>query len=345
MKAKLSHTFRPASLWLADRLANRRYATADKRFLIVRHALNRPRFYDIVLDWVTENLPESRKYFELHQLPCHIRDWGDYCLHVPWLQDPVQQWSERAYRQAVKLSAECDEHGIPVINRVENLLNATKSNGARLIGSTGIRTPKTFVIDNPEAFRQSLGGMSPPFIIRDDWGHQRDMHLITSADQIYSIDYARFTRPIAVEFIDVRDPDDGLYRKYRYVALGDTGITLSMHVRSDWLVRGQDNERSDSLLEEELRYVSQSDRNHNRLQRARRALDLDFVAFDYSYDANGELIVWEANPYPYIHLPRKKRHRRAAYERVLAALVKLYQEKAGLPVDPAIDGILRRAPL
>lgn len=329
-----------ARLWLADKKANRRYATAEKRFLIVRHSLKSPKFYDIILDWVTENLPQSRQYFELRLLPCPMVNWSQYGLHIPWLQDPVQQWSGRAYRQALKLSEQCDRHGIPIINRVDNLLNASKSNGARLIGSTGIRTPKTIAIDNPDEFHRTLGDMSPPFIIRDDWGHQRDMHLITSPDQIAAIDFNRFTHPIAVEFIDTRDPVDGLYRKYRYVAAGDIGISLSMHVRKHWLVRGQENERSDSLLEEEILFTSQPDPNHERLQRARQALELDFVAFDYSYDEDGNLVVWEANPYPYLHLPRKKLHRRTAYERVFAALVKLYCDKSGLPHDPKIDELL-----
>jgi hypothetical protein len=341
--SKLFSYARPIKTWLTDRKSNKLHATAEKRFLVVRHGLNSPGFYDIILEWVADNLPDSRKYFELHQLPCRIQDWSQYCLHIPWLQDPVQQWSMRAYRQAATLSTQCDAHGISVINRVENLINASKSNGAHLIGKTGVRTPVVHVINNIDEFKRNPGGRDLPLIIRDDWGHQRDMHLVTSADQIHDIDFTRFTRPIAVEYIDTRDQHDGLFRKYRYVAVGDIGITLSMHVRKHWLVRGKDNVRSDSLREEEARFISRPDPSHDRLQRARQALELDFVAFDYSYDERGDLIVWEANPYPYIHLPRKNLNRRAAYERVIAAMVKLYLNKAGLPEDPEINKILLKA--
>ena len=36
---------------------------------------------------------------------------------------------------------------------------------------------------------------------------------------------------------------------------------------------------------------------------AAAALDLDFVAFDYSLLADGKPIIWEANPYPFLQAP------------------------------------------
>ena len=61
---------------------------------------------------------------------------------IPWLQDPVEQWCQRTYRQALKLTEECDFQKVPVVNRPERLSRAGKSSGARLMGEGGLRTPR-----------------------------------------------------------------------------------------------------------------------------------------------------------------------------------------------------------
>lgn len=327
-------------LWRSDIRSNRRYAAAEGRFLVVRHAASNPGFYNIILGWVASRLPEIRPLFELHQLPCLVRSWSRYALHVPWLQDPVQHWSRPAYRQACRLAEACDAHRIPIINRVDRLVNASKSNGARLIARAGIRTPRILPVRDTEQFRETLSGLRLPVLIREDWGHGGPILRADTMQDIHNLPLERFSRPIAVEFIDTRG-SDGLYRKYRYVAAGNTGVTQSMHVQRDWLVRGRKCVFNAGLKEEELAYISSTDANHARLQEARRALGLDFVAFDYSYDRQGGLIVWEANPYPYLHFPKGTRgYRIVSLERVLAAIIRLYLSRSGLPVHDGVEELL-----
>ena len=341
LKHSLNIGLKRTRLWCSDTRSNRRYATADKRFLIVRHGTKSSWFYNIILDWVANQLPEIRPLFELHQLPCRIRNWSSYALHVPWLQDPVQQWSQRAYLQACQLAARCDDHQIPVINRVDKLLNAVKSSGARLIASAGIRTPRIIPIKNKDEFKETLLGLTLPILVREDWGHGGLMLRVDTINDLHALQLERFSRPVAVEYIDTRTDADGLYKKYRYVAAGDEGVSQSMHVQRDWLVRGHNCVFSDVLKDEELAYINNPDINHVKLQHARQALDLDFVAFDYSYDRDGELVVWEANPYPYLHFSKGSRsYRVAAVERVLAAVIKLYLLKSGLPVHARINDFL-----
>ena len=327
----------PPQILYQDYRNNKKYKKSEKKFLVVRHGYYNPWRYNIILDWIEQNLPEVRQYFELHQFPCRITDWSKYILHVPWLQDPVQQWSMRAYNQSCKISRQCDELNIPIINRVENLTNATKSNGARIIGSTGIRTPKVVKITDLNTFKKDLGGLELPLIIRDDWGHQGTILLIESINQLNNISLKGITRPIAIEYINTQS-EDGLYRKYRYTLAGEIGIPQSMHIRKIWLVRGNKTEKSDALFNEEINYLIQPDPNHSKLLEASKALKLDFVAFDYSYDKEGKLIVWEANPYPYLHIPGEiRKYRRPATEKTLAEITRMYLEKAGLDVNPKLD--------
>jgi hypothetical protein len=335
-----------------DAVVNGRFARADERFLITRHPARTPRFYDVLLDWTQSRLPRVRSRFELRMLPLRARNPSRYVLHAPWLQDPVQQWSAAVYEQAKRLSAELDGQGIPTINPVDRLTNAAKSTGARLIGGAGIRTPRAVPIDDAERFRSTFLGLTLPLLVREDWGHSDERAIETgqvvlcdTPDAVRKLELERFTRPVAMEFIETRDPGDGLYRKYRYVAAGDTGVALHLHVKDHWFVKGANQLYSEEIREEDVAYLSGPDPNHEALQRARRALKLDFVAFDYSYDRGGRLVVWEANPYPYFHFIGGRRvYRTPAIERAFAAILQLYHTRAGLPVPEEVERLLALRP-
>jgi hypothetical protein len=155
------------------------------------------------------------------------------------------------------------------------------------------------------------------------------------------VDLKRFLRPVAMEFIETRDPRDGFYRKYRYVAAGDTGVAVHLHVKDHWFVKGANQLYSEEIREEDAAYLLGPDPNHEVLQRARRALRLDFVAFDYSYDRARRLVVWEANPYPYFHfIGGRRAYRTLAIERAFAAILELYHSRAGLPVPEEVQQLL-----
>jgi len=325
-------TLRYARTSLRDARSNRRFSSRDRRFLVVRH-LHNPAHYQIVLDWVEQKVPALRPLFELRLLPCPVRDWSRYALHIPWFPDPVQNWSQKAYEQANRLAAECDARGTPVINRVDRLTNAGKSTAARLIAQVGLRTPRMVPIENAEEFRETRLGLNLPLIVREDWGHGRLMIRVNEPGEVARVPLERFARPIAVEFIDVRSRGDGLCRKYRYLAAGQTGIPLHLHISREWVTRGNVCEYNPALRDEEIAYISGRDPHHDLLQRARQALGLDFIAFDYGYDHEGRAVIWEVNPYPYLHFPGAHyAHRRPALERALGTMVSLYLDRAALPV-------------
>ncbi len=336
-KAAYKHVY-----WnLYDTVRNYRCARRDRRILILRH-VNEPQYYEVIIDWLAEHHHDVRSHFELRVLPCVVRRWSAYALCVPWLQDPVQQWSASAYRHADKIARLCEARGIRVINPVDRLVNATKCEGARRIGSVGLRVPRIVRILDPERFRDDFYGIDPPLIVREDWGHGGLMVKVDTAEEARAVDLTRFERPIAVEFVDVSDPSDGIYRKYRYVAAGDTGLSLSLHATREWLTRGKQSLMTPQIIADETAFVTRPDPNHEALQRAGRALELDFVAFDYGYDRDGRTVVWEANPFPIIHLPKQQIYwaRRGAYIRLIQALVRLYLQRADLPVPPSIDEAL-----
>jgi hypothetical protein len=263
---------------------------------------------------------------------------GDYRLHLPWLQDPVQHWSQATYARACGLAGQCDARGIPTINRVDRLVNATKSAAARLIAQSGVRMPRMEAIRDAAEFRETQLGMSLPLFVREDWGHRDRMWRADSLAELRRLPIQRLTRPVAVEIVDVRDPRDGLFRKYRYVAAGDVGVSHHVQTSSDWITRGENRVRTAASQAEELDYINQPDLRHDELQRARRALGLEIVAFDYGLTRDGRLIIWEANPFPHIKFSRRGlKYRNAALHRTMLAIFRLYLSTAGLAVPQQIE--------
>ncbi len=111
--------------------------------------------------------------FEVRELPLRVKDWSRYCLHVAWLQDPVQRWSLKTYERALQLADQCEQQGVRVINRVDLLLNATKSRGTKLMSEAGVRVPRMALVHDSREFEKTLLGLNLPLFIREDWGHER----------------------------------------------------------------------------------------------------------------------------------------------------------------------------
>lgn len=313
----------------------------QRYILCLRHNEYKKHFFDVIYIWTAKNFPELLPHFMLQQTPLGDIDWSVIKALVPWLQDPVKQWSMETYTHVCRLMERCDSLGIPVINRVDRLLNASKSIASRLIAADDIRTAKVVPITNHDEFRDTLMGLTPPLFVREDWGHGGAMIRAESRAEALTIPLREFVRPVAVEFIDVRDEATGYYRKYRYFAAGDFGVAQHLQVTNTWISRGEERVRNDQTRDEEIEFVSKPDANHARLQAARRRLGLDIAAFDYGYDRDGRLVVWECNPAPYIMLSKQGlTYRNTALHRSYAAILAFYMMTAGMtPPQRCFDAI------
>jgi hypothetical protein len=350
--------------------------TCQPRFLVLRHARWKRHFFDVILNWVSQHFAEHRALFDVWDLPDetvrdyphlpHLAVWRsllvlakglvhrdrdpqrilrggipggcDYRLHLAWLQDPVQHWSPATYARACTLAAGCDALGIPTINRVDRLANAVKSTAAKLIARAGVLTPRMEVIRDVHEFHETKMGLSLPLFVREDWGHRGGMWRADTMDELRRLPVRRLTRPVAVEIVDVRDPRDGLHRKYRYIGAGDVGVSHHVQTSSGWITRGENRVVTAATRAEELEYINHLDPRHDELQRARRALGLEIVAFDYGLTRDGRLIIWEANPFPHIKFSRRGlTYRNSALHRTMLAIFRLYLSTAGLAVPRQIE--------
>ena len=197
----------------------------------------------------------------------------------------------------------------------------------------GIRTAQTVKIADIEDFKKTLGGLETPFLIREDWVHGSKSYLIQNRDELDRVPFDEFIAPIGVEFIDTKD-EDGLYRKYRYFAIADVGIPGPLMLSHAWEVRNNQRVLAEKQMAEEIAYFSGEDPNHQKLQLARKALGFDYMAFDYSYDREGNIVVWEPNPFAVIWSSRKP-YQMPSINRIYTALLKFYLERANISINTA----------
>lgn len=110
-------------------------------------------------------------------------------------------------------------------------------------------------------------------------------------------------------------------------------IVCTVHRCRSRITRGSGRIVNDCTKAQELYYISQQDPHHQRFQRARRALGPEMCAFDYGYDANGDVVVWEVNPFPFIQFAKSETlYRNRAIHRSVAAMLAMYLSYARLPI-------------
>ena len=103
-------------------------------------------------------------------------------------------------------------------------------------------------------------------------------------------------------------------------------------VSPKWEVRPADRIRTVATQQEELAFVRSPCPHHELFDAARRSLDFEIAAFDYSYDSNQELIVWEVNPFPDLSTPSGPvgEYLQPAIHSSYAILADYYEDRARL---------------
>ena len=173
----------------------------------------------------------------------------------------------------------------------------------------GVRTPR--VRNLPRAlFHQRLAaatlaaeGWRCPLLLRALGYHSG--HHFTRVEGFGDVDAARQALPgehlLAIEWLDGRGAD-GLFRKYRAMLIGGEVFPLHLAIARQWKVHyfSSDMAVSEAHQAEELRYLADAEavigpRAIAALQRIAEVLGLDYAGIDFALDAEGMVLVFEAN--------------------------------------------------
>lgn len=286
----------------ADRRENRRVGASGAPMLVVSESDSAAHAYANWLAWVEVSRPELRRAIRLDRVP-GAEARGTRVLHA-WVQDPVRERDQALFDRLQRLEATVEGHGGRVVNPAAVLSHSLRDVMMARLAGLGLRQPAVSRIP-PDAgadyFQESY-----PVMVRPRWGHGMSMELLPHPEAWRA--WWRRSRGsgrewVTTEFIDVRGAD-ALYRKYRYISFGRHGLARHLIVSRRWEVRPKDRVLTDATRDEELAFVHGDAPYAAVLEQARLALGFDVAAFDFSYDARSQMVLWEVNPYPDLSAPR-----------------------------------------
>lgn len=328
----MAQRLRPWRLWLADRLHAIGRRASGRRILVLRHDDQLCHYHDDLLRWLVRTAPAAAGLFELRRVGFVPRDPARYALLLPWLQDPLRERFPAAYAAARRVEDAVRAAGGSVVNPVDSLSHTVKSVASERLRAAGVPMPPVAPVD--PAAPALPPGLRFPVIAREDRKHGGPMHLCRDEAELARVPWATLRHPVLVEWRDVRSAD-GLFRKWRYVVAGEGGAPRHLVVSRDWVVKAEGRVEDAAARAEELAYTSAPDDPHRELlARGARALGLEVVAFDYARTRDGELVVFEPNPFavlwaPFNDAPRY-RYQRPCVERLYATLCAYWIERSGL---------------
>ncbi|MBW1785921.1 MAG: hypothetical protein JRK53_04775 [Deltaproteobacteria bacterium] len=239
----------------------------------------------------------------------------------------------------------------PVINHPDHVARTTRNNVSQVLANIeGVVAPRC-VKFTPS----SIGDVSDlsdrenipcPFLFRPAVEHgSHTLVRVDSPDDLdklhrFALDGAR--EYYVTEYIDYRSAD-GLYRKARFLVIGDDVIPRHLMIASDWQIHVDEMDDSrigrEERIREEVAFLAGGDEAINRrCLGIKNSLELDFIGIDCAFDGRGNLIIFEANPYSMQGLGKKGPRFDNTIAHIRRALVGLIHTKtAAFALEKAND--------
>jgi glutathione synthase/RimK-type ligase-like ATP-grasp enzyme len=225
----------------------------------------------------------------------------------------------------------------PVLNSPGATLRTGRSaNAARLAHLPGVRTARTVQLARAKIAEH---GLTYPLLLRSPGFHTGEhFERVESPEQLTAI-AAKLPGDelMAMEYLDARGAD-GRPRKYRVMFVNGQILPLHLCISNDWKVHYftsamADNEAS---RDEEKRFLDNmpmvlGDKAMTALAAVRDALGLDYAGIDFALNADGEVLLFEANATMVILPPgpdARWDYRRAAIAKVENAVRAMLAKRA-----------------
>jgi hypothetical protein len=241
----------------------------------------------------------------------------------------------------------------PVINRPRAVLRTGRaSNVARLGGLPNVIAPRMVsvprsLLAGAEA-RAAIaqGGFVFPFLVRAPGFHTGRHFVRVENLQEMAAAVAQFPGDEfwLIDQLDARD-SDGFFRKLRVMIIDRKIYPLHLAISRNWKIHyfkadmadSPENRRVDeAFLNDMPRFIGP--RGMAALERINAALDLDYGGIDFAVNAEGDILLFEANA-TMVMVPlsndKKWDYRRPAFDAVFAAIRTMLMERAANGLEPA----------
>ncbi len=213
-----------------------------------------------------------------------------------------------------------------VLNDPRTVAQTGREQAGRLADLTDVRVPKIGTVT-----RDGARALKAPALLRAPGYHAGEhFERAQSAQDIErALDHLPGDSFFAIEFLDVRDAD-GLYTKYRVMAVDGVLYPLHLAISRDWKVhyfsaqmaaQPEFREREAAFLRDPQAALGR--RAWDALQRVVDRLGLDYAGIDFTLDAQGNVVVFETNATMAVRYPPDDpmwSYRRPAVDAVLDAM-------------------------
>ena len=250
-----------------------------------------------------------------------------------------------ALEAAIRLTARSTA---PVINDPRAVMTTGRiDNAAQLAGLPGVITAKTLAVARAVlAGRQAVSwlaghGFAFPLLLRSPGYHTgRNFVLVEgAADLAGAVAELPGEELLAIEYLDARGKD-GNARKYRVMMIGGKIFPLHLAISRNWKVHYFTSDMADKSdhRTEEMAFLENMDAVLGaRAMAALRAicdtLSLDYGGVDFGVNADGDLLLFEANATMVIASPPgddpRWAYRRGAIATAIEAVVAMIKDTAG----------------
>ncbi len=178
---------------------------------------------------------------------------------------------------------------------------------ARISEIPGVAAPKTLRVAPQHPFQVidaiADNEMTWPVIVRSAGMHGgAEMALLDSPEDIAKLDRFAFNGEsyYIIQYVDFRD-EEGRYRKYRFVFIGDKIFLRHLITGETWIVHSGARVMTDETIALErtaLRgyFKVLQETTMNSLAQIHRAVGLDFCGLDCAILDDGTIVPFEANP-------------------------------------------------
>ena len=221
----------------------------------------------------------------------------------------------------------------PVINLPERVLKTGRIENARRLSSLpGVVAPEISL-----ALKEEIEGKFP-LLLRTPGFHGGNFFVKVEdeVELLAAIGSLPGDRLMTMNFLDSRT-GDGLYRKFRIMAIGGNLYPVHLAISGQWKVHyfssdmaGKEEYRMEeaSFLGDYKAYLGAD--AVSALERIRDELDLDYCGMDFGIDGNGRILLFEANATMSIVPPKYEpqwEYRRAAMTNALDAARRMFLDK------------------
>ncbi len=229
----------------------------------------------------------------------------------------------------------------PVINNPESVLSTSRDQIAnRLSGIKGIIIPKCqrltpLSIQNVDTFI-GANSFSFPILFRPvvEHGAASLIRIDTPKDlgKLHRFAFDGTREYYVTQFLNYRSKDK-LYRKLRFLIIGDEVIPRHLILSSSWQIhtesRNMPKEIKNKQEEEEIEFLRKIDISIGlRLLAIKKTLGLDYVGIDCAIGSRGNIITFEINPYSMIGQGKNEIYHQETISHTYNALSRLIREKA-----------------